>query len=227
MYKNKKILALITARGGSKGIPKKNIKDLGGKPLIYWSIDEAKKSRYIDKLILSSDSAEIIDIAKARGCEVPFVRPAALAEDESTSMEVILHALSLVGDYDYLLLLQPTSPFRTVEHIDAIITMCLDIEASMMISVKKVKKHPFFMYESDAGYLKPLLGFRTQMRRQDLPAVYEHNGALYFAEIDFLKHVKTYNVPQAKLFEMSDIESIDIDDISDWDYAEYLIAKGM
>jgi N-acylneuraminate cytidylyltransferase len=102
MYKDKKILALITARGGSKGIPKKNIKLLGNKPLIVWTIESALSSKFIDKTILSSDCDEIIDIAKSNGCEIPFKRPCDLAKDESSSIDVILHALSFYKDYDYL-----------------------------------------------------------------------------------------------------------------------------
>src|SRR5690606_9725040 len=126
MFGDKKVLGLITARGGSKGIPRKNIKLLGGKPLIAWTIDAALKSRYIDRLILSSDDNEIISIAKSLNCDVPFVRPSELATEISSSMDVVLHALDHVGEFfDFLLLLQPTSPFRTSEDIDAIIESCI------------------------------------------------------------------------------------------------------
>jgi CMP-N,N'-diacetyllegionaminic acid synthase len=227
MYKHKKILALITARGGSKGIPRKNIKLLGGKPLICWTIETALKSPFVDKLILSSEDAEIIDIVKTAGCDVPFIRPQHLAQDETGSMDVIMHALSEVKeDYDYLLLLQPTSPFRSTEDINKIIQSGIDRDASVMVSVNKCKKHPYFIYESQDGYLKPLLGYKQQIRRQDLPPVYEHNGALYLAKVDFLKQVKSYNAPEAMLFEMEGSANLDIDDADDWSYAEYLVAQG-
>jgi N-acylneuraminate cytidylyltransferase len=227
MYKDKKILALITARGGSKGIPNKNIKSLGGKPLIVWTIEAALKSAYIDKLILSSESTEIINIAKDNGCEVPFVRPNELAEDDSSSMDVIIHAISKMSDrFDYLLLLQPTSPFRTYEHINKIIEDCIDKHAEMMVSVAIAKSHPLFMYESSDGFLVPLLNFTKQMRRQDMSPIYQHNGALYMATLDIIKSLKSYNIPKAMYFEMHGASNLDIDDISDWEYAEYLISSG-
>lgn len=226
MYKGKKILALITARGGSKGIPKKNIKELGGRPLIAWSIEAAQKSIYLDRLILSSEDSEIIKAAKAYGCDVPFVRPKTLAQDDSSSMDVILHAFSELDEaYDYLLLLQPTSPFRTSQQIDAIIEKCIDQEALMMVSGCRVHKHPFFMFESVDGYLKPFFGFNQQARRQDMPPAYEHNGALYLSDVGYLQQVKSYNVPEAMLFEMVGPSNLDIDEMSDWEYAEYLIAQ--
>lgn len=227
MYKDKKILALITARGGSKGIPRKNIKNLGGKPLISWTVEAARKSAYLDRVILSSEDAEIIEVAKAFGCEVPFIRPVNLAQDETGSMDVILHALLEVEEsYDYLLLLQPTSPFRTTQHIDAIIKECIDQGLPMVVSGCRTKKHPFFMYESDNGYLKPFFGFNPQLRRQDMSPAYEHNGALYMSNVEFIKQVKSYNVPEARLFEMTGYSNLDIDEVSDWEYADYLIEKG-
>jgi len=227
MYKGNSILALVTARGGSKGITSKNTKLLGGKPLMVWTIDEAQKSRYIDRLILSSDDDSIIKVALEAGCEVPFQRPSELAQDTSTSMDVIIHALNqLVESYDYMLLLQPTSPFRTVEHIDAIIEQCFAMNAKMMISVSEVKKHPAFLFDLQQGHLVPILGFQEQLRRQDMPKIYEHNGALYLANTVFLRHVQSYNVPEAQAFIMDRCDSIDIDEIVDWEFAEFLISKG-
>ena len=127
MLNGKTILAIIPARGGSKGIPRKNIKPLAGKPLIAWTIEEAKKSKYIDRLILSSEDEEIIRIAKKWGCEVPFVRPKEFAEDETSGIEPILHAIETLSEkYDYVCLLQPTSPLRTVNDIDGCIKKCID-----------------------------------------------------------------------------------------------------
>ncbi|AGF79647.1 CMP-N-acetylneuraminic acid synthetase [Desulfocapsa sulfexigens DSM 10523] len=227
MYKQKKILALITARGGSKGILKKNIKLLGDKPLICWTIEAALHSQYIDRLILSSDDFEIIEIAKMANCEVPFTRPKYLAEDETSSMDVIMHALEQIEEeYDYLLLLQPTSPFRTTQQIDNIIATCLDEECGMMISVARLKKHPMFMYRLNGQYLESLMDTQQQLRRQDMPAAYEHNGALYLAEIDLLKRVKSYTIPEAYAFIMTGVANLDIDDQEDWQYAEFLIEKG-
>jgi len=227
MYKGKSVLALIPARGGSKGIPGKNIKPLSGKPLLLWTIDEAKKSQYIDKLILSSDDDAIIKIAIEGGCDVPFERPVELAEDTTGSMDVIMHALDqLTERFDYLLLLQPTSPFRKAKDIDAIIKQCLDIDARMMISVTEAKKHPAFFFGLQEGKLIPVLGFQRQSRRQDMPKTYEPNGALYFSATDFLCQVQSYNVPEAHAFIMDAYSSVDIDEAVDWEFAEFLISKG-
>ncbi|AFL69174.1 CMP-N-acetylneuraminic acid synthetase [Sulfurospirillum barnesii SES-3] len=228
MYKNKKILALITARGGSKGIPNKNIKSLGGKPLIAWTIDEAKKSSYIDRLILSSDSEEIMQIAKSYGCSVPFVRPRELASDTSSSIDAILHAINTINeDFDYLMLLQPTSPFRRVDDIDKVIEQAIDKGIELMISVVKFKKHPSYLYKIENNVLVPYIDTNKQLRRQDMPETYEHNGAIYFSTVTYMRENKTYNHLKAVPFEMFGMANLDIDTQEDWDYAEYLIQKGL
>ncbi len=228
MYKNKKILALITARGGSKGIPGKNIKNLGGKPLISWTIEVAKSSKYLDRLILSSDSSEIIDVALSCGCEVPFVRPSELATDQSSSIDVVLHAInSLDTKYDYILLLQPTSPFRKSSDIDGIIEYVIDNNLELAISVSKVKKHPAYLYKISGKKLIPYIDVTHQLRRQDMPSTYEHNGALYFSSTEYILKEKTYNNPLASPYEMVGKVNIDIDDVDDWEYAEFLINRGM
>ncbi|GEN26709.1 hypothetical protein HVA01_03550 [Halovibrio variabilis] len=228
MYNGKKILALITARGGSKGIPGKNIKPLAGKPLINWTIESGLKSRYIDRLILSSDSDEIITTAQKAGCETPFKRPVALASDTSSSMDVIIHALNLIeGDYDYLLLLQPTSPFRTNLHIDSIIKKSIDNNSLSSVSVSRVKKHPAFFYSLEDNKLIPLLSKRKQTRRQDMPPVYECNGALYFTCIDFLKKERSFNTGIEEAFIMDPKYSLDLDENLDWKIAESFVEKGI
>jgi CMP-N,N'-diacetyllegionaminic acid synthase len=226
MYKNNTILALITARGGSKGIPLKNIRPLAGKPLICWTIEAAHRSKYIDRLILSTDDQQIIRVAKEAKCEVPFVRPKELAEDTSSSMDVIMHALEQTQEpYDCLLLLQPTSPFRTADHIDGMIEQFFKLKAKMMVSVAKIKKHPAFLYQPHGIYLKSFFETATQLRRQDMPITYEHNGAMYLSKTDFLKKVKSFNISECAWFEMFGASNLDIDDQVDWDYAEFLLAK--
>jgi CMP-N,N'-diacetyllegionaminic acid synthase len=121
MFEGKTILAIVPARGGSKGVPRKNIRLLAGKPLIAWTIDEAKKSRYIDRLILSSEDDEIIEVAREFGCEIPFKRPDELAQDDTPGIESVIHAINTLEEkYDFVVLLQPTSPLRTVEDIDGL-----------------------------------------------------------------------------------------------------------
>lgn len=228
MYQGKTVLALITARGGSKGIPGKNIKRLADKPLINWTIDAAKQSTYIDRLILSSDDDNIMQQALAAGCEVPFKRPAELALDSSNSMDVIVHALEqLTVQYDYLLLLQPTSPFRTVAQIDAIIEQGIGSGTDITVSVTESKKHPAFMYTLDGNKLLPVINTQQQKRRQDMSKVYEHNGALYLASIPHLLQVKSYNGDGVSAFVMDTLSSVDLDEPLDWEFAEYLIMKGL
>ena len=228
MIKGKTILALITARGGSKGIPQKNIIDLGGKPLLAWTIEAAQKSKYIDRLILSSDDTRIINIAKAYGCEVPFVRPAELALDTTSSMDVIFHALdSLHSSYDYLLLLQPTSPFRTAAHIDQAIQHLFDRQAVSVVSISKSKKSPeLIFYQSENGTLQPIIKTdATATRRQDAKVTFQYNGAIYFTNIDYLKKVKSYKTSETVGLELSNFIDIDIDEPEDLAYARYLVEK--
>lgn len=228
MYRDKKILALITARGGSKSIPRKNIKPLNGIPLINWTINAAKRSRYIDRLILSTDDHEIANIARSAGCEIPFMRPDELATDLATSMDVILHALeNIKPDYDYLLLLQPTSPFRSTTQIDSIIEQGINNLVPITVSVSESKKHPSFMYTlENNGELTPTLPNQKHGRRQDMPKVFEYNGALYLAYIPHLKTVKSFKGEQVQAFVMDTITSVDIDEPLDWEFSEYLIEKG-
>lgn len=228
MYKNNKILALITARGGSKGIPRKNIKPLNGIPLINWTINAANQSAYIDRLILTTDDIEIADIAINAGCEVPFMRPSSLATDTATSMDVILHALeNIEPDYDYLLLLQPTSPFRSTAQIDSIIEQGINNLVPITVSVSESKKHPSFMYTLEGNRkLTPILPNQQHGRRQDMPKVFEYNGALYLAYIPHLKTVKSFKGEGVQAFVMDTITSVDIDEPLDWQFSEFLIEEG-
>ena len=227
MYKKRSILAVIPARGGSKGIPEKNIKPLAGKPLIAWTIEAAKRSSYIDRLIVSTDSQTIADIAANAGCEVPFIRPPHLATDTASSMDVIMHAMdALAVQYDYLLLLQPTSPFRDTVHINGIIEQAIDSDSDMMISVARLKKHPAFMYRLHHGCLKSFLPGKIQARRQDMPAAYDHNGALYFTKTDYLRAEQTFAASLAKPYEMHGYANLDLDEPDDWAWAEFLILSG-
>lgn len=228
MVNGKTILALITARGGSKGIPQKNIIDLGGKPLLAWTIEAAQKSKYIDRLILSSDDTRIIDTARAYGCEVPFVRPGELALDTTSSMDVIFHALdSLHTSYDYLLLLQPTSPFRTAAHIDQAIEHLFDRQAVSVVSISKSKKSPdLIFYQAENGTLQPIIkADPTITRRQDAKTAFHYNGAVYFTSIGYLKEVKSYKTPETVGVELLNFIDVDIDEPEDLAYARYLVEK--
>lgn len=219
MFKKKKILAVIPARGGSKGVPRKNIKFAGGKPLIAWMIEAAKKSEYIDRLILSSDDQEIIETAKSFGCEVPFIRPSELAQDDSASSDTVIHTLNKIPGYDYVMLLQPTSPLTTGEDIDGCIKLCIHSNAKSVVSVTKPDKSPYWMFKMGShNILEPVLGGKyLQKRRQDLPSIYMPNGAIYIAESHcFLDHKSFYSDSTAG-YEMPQERSLDID--SDIDFA--------
>jgi N-acylneuraminate cytidylyltransferase len=225
MIDGKKILGIIPARGGSKGIPRKNLKLLAGKPLIAWTIEEAKKSQYLDRIILSSEDAEIIKTATALGCEIPFVRPAELAGDDTPGIEPVIHALNCLEEYyDYAVLLQPTSPLRTAEDIDGCIRYCLQENAPVCVSVVLTDKHPYWMYSLDERHrLHPLLPtVQASGRRQDLPPIYMENGAVYVAETDFLLREKSFNTPETLAYIMSPERSWDIDAEADFYYCSLL-----
>lgn len=167
MYKNKTILGLIPARGGSKGIPGKNIARLGNRPLIAWTIESARSSLLLDRFICSTDSPEIRDLAQKLGCEAPFLRPTTLAADDSRSVDVVLHALDhLDQSYDYILLLQPTTPFRQASEIDGIITQGVDEDADLTVSVSAAKKHPSALYGLENGTLIPYLNADRECTRR-------------------------------------------------------------
>ncbi|WP_046174416.1 acylneuraminate cytidylyltransferase family protein [Domibacillus indicus] len=227
MIENKKILAIIPARGGSKGVPRKNIRELAGKPLIAWTIEAAKQSVYIDRCIISSDDEEIIEIARQYECEVPFVRPAALAQDDTPGIEPILHALSELAGYDIVMLLQPTSPLRTTEDIDRCIETMIINEASVCVSVTEPDKSPFWMYTTtDDNQMRPLIPQENPaVRRQDLSAVYVLNGAVYVAETDWLIKTKSFLTDETTAYLMPKQRSFDIDTDEDFLLCEFMINR--
>jgi len=229
MFKGKTILALIPARGGSKGIPKKNIVDLAGKPLIAWTIEEAKKSKYIDRLILSSDDEEIISVARTYGCEVPFKRPAEIATDKSPTIDAAIHAIKKMKEkYDYMILLQTTSPLRTASDIDAAIRKCILLEADSCVSVVEPRKSPFWTYTKNSqGRIVPLIKKSHFTRRQDLPKTYCLNGAIYVSKTNYIIKYRRFFGENTVPLIMDDISSIDIDSPSDLRNAEFIIKQKM
>ena len=213
MFDGNTILAIIPARGGSKGIPFKNIREVGGKPLIAWAIDEAKKSKYIDRLILSSDDNQIIKVAKEYGCEVPFIRPPALARDDTPGIAPVLHAIEVLPEkYDYVVLLQPTSPLRSVEDIDNCIAKCISEAGNACVTVTQSEQSPYWMYSiTGSGCVVPVVRVEEYQRRQDLPTAYVLNGAVYVARAEWLKQVKKFVTDETKAVIMPENRSIDID----------------
>lgn len=224
---NPTFLAVIPARGGSKGVPRKNIKELAGKPLIAWTIEEAKKSKYITRLILSSDDKEIIQVAEQYGCEVPFVRPCELAKDTASGMEPVFHAIAQCPGYDYVILLQPTSPLRTVEDIDTAIEKLLEDNKGFCVSVVETSESPYWMYKiNKEKTIVPLITDETKTtRRQDLPSIYSLNGAIYIAEINELLMKKSFITNDTIAYIMSKEHSYDIDNMIDFVICETLIKE--
>ena len=225
MIGDKQILGIILARGGSKGLPRKNVHDLAGKPLIAWTIEAGLKSEYLDRLILSSEDDEIIRVAEAHGCDVPFRRPDELAEDETSSMDALLHALQQVSGYDYVVLLQPTSPLRSAEDIDACIERIYDSGAPACVSVTNTPKPPHWMYTLKDGYrLTPVLHDEEGVtRRQDAPPIYVLSGAVYVADTEWLMEHKSFMHADTVAYVIPSGRSIDIDNKLDIRIAESVI----
>jgi len=223
----KRVLAVISARGGSKGVPRKNIREVGGKPLIAWSIEEAKKSRYIDKLILSSEDEEIIQVAQEWGCDVPFVRPVELAQDNTPGVEPVLHAVKELPGFDYVVLLQPTSPLRAFSDIDKCLETCLRMNSPACVSVTVPDKSPYWMYTLRDSKLSPLLNANICEFRQELPIVHVLNGAVYIAKVSWFVENRTFLHEKTVACEMPKIRSIDIDDDLDLEFFRFLITRGV
>ena len=227
MINGKTILAIIPARGGSKGVPRKNIRQIGGKPLIAYTIFAAKASNYIDRVILSSDDVEISEVALQYGCDVPFLRASILSTDTATSAEVILDALVQCPGYDYFLLLQPTSPLRTAEDIDACIEDCLAHNAAACVTVSEVNESPFWMYRIGRDQvLAPIFpSLELDTRRQDLEPIYSLNGAIYFAKCDWYLEHKSFLGPSTIAHIMPRSRSIDLDTEEDFSLLKKLIGE--
>lgn len=228
MIAGRRVLALIPARGGSKGLPGKNIQPVDGRPLLDWSITAARGSRYVDRVILSSDDEAIIDVARACGCDVPFRRPAALATDEATTLDVILHALDALPGYDLLVLLQPTSPLRASADIDTACERLVDHGASSCVSVCAVEQSPYWMYTIDDGQLRPIVEMPAGVaRRQDLPPVYMLNGAVYAVDIVRLRVTRTIITTDTVAHVMPMERSIDIDTAADFEAFQRMVSAGV
>lgn len=227
MYKSKRILSLIPARGGSKGIKNKNIIDLNGRPLIAYSIAASLASKYIDKTVVSTDSMEIAKIAKEYGASVPFMRPKILASDCAKTIEVVLHAINMLkteGEkFDILILLQPTQPLRTTDDIDAAIELFFERGECSLVSVSSVEDHPLLIRTVNAdGNLSSLLDENSTCRRQDMKSYYKVNGCIYINCINELSEETSFNDNRTAFIMKSD-HSVDIDEIKDIYLAEFYL----
>lgn len=196
---------------------------LGSMPLIAWTISAARKSRFLDRCILSSDDEEIIRVARDFGCEVPFVRPASLAGDNATSADVLLHAMeSLDTTYDYTVLLQPTSPFRTSEDIDAGIELCVKTGAPSVVSVREAREKPEWMCVLDG---ENRMRFPYALDKADVAPLNILNGAFYVVRSDCFTENGLFTTPETKALVMPWERSIDIDTQEDWLMAEFVLQK--
>lgn len=189
MYKDKSFLVVIPARGGSKGIPRKNIIDVAGKPLIKYSIDVALESKYVDRVVVTTENEEIAKVAAESGADVPFLRPAELATDTAKTIDALVHAVEALKEqgntYDYVVLLQVTQPLREPFHIDEAIEKIVGENADSLVSISPVEEHPILMRQiNDKGELSNLLPVNSTVRRQDFPNYYKVNGSIYINKID-------------------------------------------
>jgi CMP-N,N'-diacetyllegionaminic acid synthase len=224
MIAGEKVLAVITARGGSKGIPRKNLRAVAGKPLIAWTIEAARKSRYLDRVVLSSEDDEIMRVAAEWGCEVPFTRPASLAQDDTPGIDPVLDALARLPGYGLVVLLQPTSPLRSADDIDRAIELCVERRAPACVSVMAASESPYWMFTLEEAKMRPLLGKAAlPERRQDLPQAYSLNGAVYVARPPWLLETRSFLAEGTVAYVMPDERSVDIDEELDLKLAEILL----
>lgn len=231
MIKNKKVLAVIPARGGSKGLPGKNILNFCGKPLIAWSIEQALQTPEIDKVIVSTDSQEIAEIAKSFGATVPFLRPDFLASDTASSIDVLLHAADFLNqnageNYDYLVCLEPTSPLREVKDISgALETLNQNQSIESVVGVARTESiHPAFLYKIEEEKLTPYLAKHpNSLRRQELEILYHLEGSVYAATIDSLREKRGFYHEKTAPWIVEKYKSIEIDEYSDFIQAEALM----
>lgn len=230
MYKGKRILAIVPARGGSKGLPGKNIRPLCGKPLIGWSIEHAQKSKYVDDIFISTDSREIADVADSFGVEVPELRPDELARDTAPSSEFIVYTLNKMKaegkDFDYFILLEPTSPLRDVEDVDKSIEMIIDNPQndSIVGVAMSGTVHPAFMVVVNKdGVLEALEPDKQTLRRQDLPDVFFFEGSVYVSKVDVYLEKRTFYHDKTMPYIVPEWKSHEVDDYVDFAIIETIM----
>lgn len=229
MYNNKKFLAIIPARGGSKGLPGKNIKNLNGKPLIAYSIEAAIEANIFDKIIVSTDSEEIAKVALKYGAEVPFLRPKELATDNANSMDALFHAIEFLKEqgeiYDYIMKLQPTSPLRTKKEILESVELLFEKSAESIISVSECQHYP--LWANTLNEEKAMKDFIKEeikhKNRQELSKYYEINGLIFLSKISKLMEIKDWYGEKSFAYVCDSKKAIDIDDMIDFKLAEILL----
>lgn len=226
MIEGNQVVAIIPARGGSKGVPRKNVRDVGGKPLIAWTIEEAKQSRYIDRLIVSTDDEEIATVATSYGCE-SIKRPEELSQDDTPTIDAVFHALARMDSYDYVVLLQPTSPLRVTEDIDRCLEICMENDVHSCVSICETETSPYWMYRlnEDKRLSKLVQSEKRYTRRQDTPKVYALNGAVYVANIQWLIRERSFVADDTVGYIMPRERSLDIDTPLDLEFVDFLMRQ--
>tara|TARA_B100000315_G_C14432703_1_gene520910 strand:+ start:188 stop:871 length:684 start_codon:yes stop_codon:yes gene_type:complete len=227
------MVAIIPARGGSKGVPKKNIRPLAGKPLIYWTIEAAQKSKYIDNIILSTDDEEIVKICKPTGIDIPFIRPAELAKDDSLAIDNYIYTVDRLNNefnhnYKEFVILLPTVPLRNSNDIDSAIKLFVEKDADSVIAATPLHcpAEWLFSLNDEKIILKDkIIDVRKTMNRQESSFSYAPNGAIYIFNFDFLRNKYSYYSEKSYAYIMPAERSVDIDTEYDFEMAEYFITK--
>lgn len=234
------VLGIIPARGGSKSVPRKNVKNLAGKPLIVWTIEEAKKSKYLTRTIISTDDEEIADVARQYGAEVPFLRPAEISDDRAKDIEFLLHAVNFLKEKenyvpDIVVLLRVTAPLKTARNIDEGIELLINTkEADAVRPIVEAPKHPYKMWKisEDKKWIEPFLpksftGMDEPYNgpRQALPKVYCHTGAMDVMRLKTITELKSTSGKKLAYFFMKPEESANIDSLMDFKITEVLMEE--
>ena len=230
------MLAIIPARGGSKGLPGKNVRNLCGKPMIAYAIEAALGASCVDKVVVSTEDVEIAAVSKEYGAEVPFMRPGNLASDTASAIDVYIHATEYMHehfnmDVSKFMVLLPTAPFRTAEHIEQAYDKFLKCNAKTLVSVTDPETPPgWYMTINDNGMIRNA-GFEKKesiiSNRQNSEKYFIPNGAIYILDYDLLKKERTYYCESTAYYYMNKRQSVDIDTLDDFKYAEYLLKERM
>lgn len=220
--------ALIPARGGSKRLPGKNIRNFGGRPLIAWTIEAALACSYVERVILSSDDEEIISVARKYGCEVPFKREVSLSEDTTSTVDVVLDTLERLPEIKTIVLLQPTSPLRNSSDLQNALSLYYERGAKSCVSVCEAVQSPYWMFSITNQRKLVSLNVGSEIRRrQELQKAYSLNGAIYIADVEWFQKNKTFIDTDTIAYEMPYSRSVDIDTIDDFEYAEFILNKSL
>lgn len=227
MIEGNRVLGLIVARGGSVGFPNKNLAVVDGIPIMHYTVREAQKSSYLDKLVISTDSSDISRVATELGCEAPFIRPGSLSTNKTSTVDVAIHAISEIPGFDILTILQPTSPLRLAEDIDKSIEALVNNNVSSAVTVTQVVDHPYLTFSRDSrGTLQSIVNTRgVSLRRQDLPMAYKLNGAVYTIRVSNMLAQKSLILDDTQAVVMPRSRSLDIDTKDDLIALEHEISK--